>query len=83
LKLQIDFNHVHPMTTPHRPCTHRSLASSRVCRIEQCDHGTLHLILGDLTLRVRPDELLELCRAFDLASLRMGGDGEGAGRRLS
>ncbi len=68
------------MSHKTRACRHRNLVSSRLCRIEQCEHGTVHLVLGDLTLRLRPDDLLDITGALEVATRQLGGD-EGA-RRL-
>ncbi len=48
------------------PCLHRTLAASTLCRVEACEHGTIHLVLGDLTLRMKPNELSQV--SDDLAT---------------
>jgi len=48
------------------PCRHRTLATSTLCRIEVCEHGTIHLVLGDLTLRMKPQEFSQV--SDDLAT---------------
>ena len=68
------------MSHKSRACRHRNLVSSRLCRIEQCEHGTVHLVLGALTLRLRPDDLLDITGALEVATRQLDGD-EGA-RRL-
>jgi len=52
-------------------CVHQNLVSSRVCRVDQCEHGTLHLVLGDLTLRVREQDFRELADALNAAASRI------------
>lgn len=73
------------MTHKTRACRHRNLVSSRLCRIEQCEHATVHLVLGDLTLRLRPDDLLDISGALEVASRHLASrhlDGGDAARRL-
>ncbi len=63
-----------------RSCRHRNLVSSRLCRIEQCEHGTVHLVIGDLTLRLRPNDLVDISGALEVATRQL--DGEESARRL-
>ena len=53
-------------------CALRALATSRVARIELCTHGTVHLTLGALTLRLTPDQLQDLAGALETAVARIG-----------
>ncbi len=39
------------------PCHHRILASGPACRVSLCSHQTVHVEMGTLTLRLRPDQL--------------------------
>lgn len=57
---------------PPGPCQHRRLVSNDICRVEHCSQGTIHLVLGDLTLRLREAHLHELCDALNEASARVG-----------
>lgn len=50
-----------------RPCRLRTLAREPGCRIDACEHGHVHLSLGAVTLRLRPDELDRLHRAVATA----------------
>lgn len=52
-------------------CHHHNLISTRVCRVEQCDHGTIHVTIGDLTLRMRETDLREIARALGSAVERI------------
>lgn len=65
----------HPET-----CRHHRLVSSRLCRVERCEHGTVHVTLGDLTLRMRADDLRELADALGVAAARV--DPLGGARRF-
>jgi hypothetical protein len=42
------------------PCTHHALAAGECCRVDRCDHGTVHVTLGALTLRLSPEQLADL-----------------------
>jgi hypothetical protein len=53
-------------------CEPHVLAAERCCRIEQCTHGTLHLTIGALTLRLAPEHLAELATALGTAVQRLG-----------
>jgi hypothetical protein len=37
--------------------------------VDGCEHGLVHLTLGSLTLRLRPEEVARLRRALDAAGL--------------
>lgn len=52
-------------------CAHRTVHASRLCRVEQCEHGTVHLVLGDLTLRVRAEDFHELAASLGAAAARV------------
>ena len=54
-----------------RSCQHLNLVTTRVARVEQCSHGTLHLMLGDMTLRLAPDDFLDLAQALSVAAARV------------
>ena len=56
------------------PCRHQTLATSRVCRVDRCEHGTLHVALGDMTLRMRPEDLIDLARAVAAAARQIAGE---------
>lgn len=54
-------------------CAHRTVHTARLCRVEQCEHGTVHLVLGDLTLRLAPDDFRELAAALAAAAAEVAG----------
>jgi hypothetical protein len=58
-------------TTSTAACRHSTLAASRTCRVECCDHGTVHLALGGVTLRLDAADFLDLCAALRAASERL------------
>jgi hypothetical protein len=65
------------------PCTHRLLAAGECCRVHRCDHGTLHLSLGALTLRLSPEQLADLAETLAAAArLEAPAQAERAGRLL-
>jgi hypothetical protein len=41
-------------------CTHKLLASSPICTVEECNCGTVHLTIGALTLRLEREALRDL-----------------------
>ena len=53
---------------PKGPCRTLQIAESRVARIERCNHGTIHVHLGALSLRLSPEQLEELAEALSSAS---------------
>ena len=55
-----------------RPCSSALLASGRTCRVARCSHGTVHLTLGALTLRVTPEQLRDLAATFSEAATLLG-----------
>ena len=63
---------------PATPCSHHTLAAGQGCRVERCDHGTVHLVLGALTLRLAPEQLADLAATLDTAVRRVD---EAGGRR--
>jgi hypothetical protein len=36
----------------HGECRFTTLACGRGCRVDRCAHGTIHVTLGDVTLRL-------------------------------
>jgi hypothetical protein len=54
-------------------CTHHALAEGRCCRVDRCDHGTVHLTVGTLTLRLSPDQLADLAATLECAAQRIDG----------
>jgi len=42
---------------PKPACELRPLASSRVCHVELCDHGTFHVSVGPVSLRLTAAQL--------------------------
>jgi hypothetical protein len=68
---------------PTDPCTHHALAEGRGCRVDRCDHGTVHLTLGAMTLRLSPEQLIDLSETLGLAVQRVAkAYGGRAGRLL-
>lgn len=59
------------MTPPRRSCLHQTLVAGDGCRVELCSHGTAHLVLGDLTLRLQVPEFLALAEALAQAAGRL------------
>ena len=58
-------------SSSQRSCRHVNLVTSETCKVELCSHGTVHLVLGDLTLRLRRDDLLDLAGALAQASAHL------------
>lgn len=54
------------------PCVPRTLATGRVGRVERCEHGTVHLTLGALTVRLTDDQLCALADTLAIARERVG-----------
>jgi hypothetical protein len=52
-------------------CTPRELAAGRGCRVDACDHGTVHLTVGALTLRLSPEQLADLAATLAAAAERI------------
>jgi hypothetical protein len=48
------------------------VACGRGCRVDRCDHGTLHLTIGDVTLRISPSGLGTLADTLAHAQLALG-----------
>jgi hypothetical protein len=53
------------------PCTHHALAAGQCCRVDRCDHGTVHVTLGAMTLRLSPAQLADLAATLELAASRI------------
>lgn len=53
------------------PCTHHALAAGQHCRVDRCDHGTVHITLGAMTLRLSPEQLADLAATLEVAAQRM------------
>jgi hypothetical protein len=53
-------------------CAQRELAAGAGCRVDQCDHGTVHLTVGALTLRLSPEQLAGLAATLAAAAERLG-----------
>ncbi len=52
---------------PTHDCTPQLLAKGRTCRITRCSHGTLHVTLGALTLRLTESQLQDLAATLAAA----------------
>ena len=53
------------------PCTHHALAAGDCCRVDRCDHGTVHVTLGAMTLRLSPEQLADLAATLERAAQRI------------
>ena len=61
-------------------CTHTTLVVGETCRVERCSQGTIHLVLGNLTLRVSASSFLATATALGVAARRLEAvDGTDAG----
>jgi len=56
---------------PTDACTHQRLADGQCCRVDRCDHGTVHVTLGAMTLRLSPDQLADLAVTLETAARRL------------
>jgi len=63
----------------HAKCHHTTLVVGETCRVEQCSKGTIHLVLGDLTLRVSPSAFMATATALGVAARRLDSAGSHAG----
>ncbi len=52
-------------------CCHFTVVVGPNCRVEQCEHGTVHVSLGDMTLRLRPESFQALATALGVAAGRI------------
>jgi len=50
-----------------RTCRLRTLTDEPGCRIDACEHGHVHVSLGSVTLRLRPEDLGRLHRGVAAA----------------
>jgi hypothetical protein len=64
------------------PCRHHTLAEGGSARVDRCDHGTMHLTLGALTLRLTPEQLADLAATLEAAVGRIHTVGESEGGRF-
>lgn len=55
-----------------RACEFVTLAEGHHCRVERCAHGTIHLSVGGVTLRLQPAQCYDLTRTLRAASIRIG-----------
>jgi hypothetical protein len=58
--------------TPSVSCEFETLAEGHTCRVERCAHGTLHVSVGGVTLRLQPGQCYDLTRTLRAASARIG-----------
>jgi hypothetical protein len=77
LKLKINFYSVpgeggRPTMDETRPCELQTLAEGHTCRVERCAHGTIHVSVGGVTLRLQPAHCYDLTRTLRAASARLG-----------
>lgn len=66
-------------------CEHTTLVVGETRRVERCSQGMIHLVLGDLTLRVSESSFLTTATALGVAARRLevqGGHGNAAIRLL-
>lgn len=54
-------------------CRPRELASGRTCRVVLCEHGTVHLHLGALTIRLSPGQLHHTVATLEAAARALDG----------
>lgn len=64
------------------PCHHRILAASSVCRVRLCEHETVHLDVGALTLRLSPDQLEAVANTLAAASAELACAAAGSQHRV-
>ena len=55
-----------------RTCRHRVLAAGPTCRVSLCDHETVHLDVGALTLRLSPRQLEAFANTLVAACADLG-----------
>ena len=58
-----------------RKCRHRKLVVGEGCQVEECSRGTVHVVIGNMTLRMRPEAFLSVATALGMAANRLEGDG--------
>jgi hypothetical protein len=87
MKLKINSNIVHPPTAARAPGSARGgamlrrdcrlipLACGDGCRVDRCEHGTFHLTIGGLTLRLSEEALCTLADTLRHARLELGRPG--------
>ena len=81
LNLKIDFNSCIPLRIAGgdevmqraRRCAHRRLVCGSHFQVEQCAHGTVHLTVGDVTLRMSPSMFQALAATLQEATLQVEG----------
>lgn len=54
-----------------RRCGHRRLVAEGGCRVDQCGHGTVHLTIGDVTLRLSAAAFQSLAATLGQAAARV------------
>ena len=52
-------------------CRLRALATGRIGRVEQCPHGTVHITLGAITLRLTASQLEDLASTLEAAVVHL------------
>jgi hypothetical protein len=52
-------------------CEFETLAEGHGCRVERCAHGTIHVTVGGVTLRLQPAHCDDLTRTLRAAVLRI------------
>jgi len=62
-------------------CRLTTLACARGCRVDRCDHGTLHVTVGDVTLRRSANGLGALTSALADAQRKLALDARLVGQR--
>lgn len=58
-------------------CAAQMLACGPSCRVERCQHGVVHLSLGNVTVRLSPHQLIEAAEALTKAACRLGAAPQG------
>ena len=55
-------------------CAWQRLAAGRDCTVDRCGHGTVHLTLGVLTLRLSAEHLLSITVTLQAAAQGLAGE---------
>ncbi len=52
-------------------CRQHTLAQHDLCRVTRCEHGTVHVHIGDVSLRMQAEQLGAISAALAEASARL------------
>jgi hypothetical protein len=53
-------------------CRQERLASGRCCRVDLCSHGTAHVTIGSLSLRLTQGQLVAIAETLGEAARSLG-----------